>query len=140
MVLLTGCQKLGTFVFNARSRILKLGSDMFRWQEGETEFSWLVWSLVIWTRTIKCFNFEGQTNGEEIAIRISYWPTNYKCESKFKVPFTSSWAHFGLVMVQCLKWPLLQGQWKWWTVMLHRGLGAIIKRENNLDLILAKRD
>jgi hypothetical protein len=24
--------------------------------------------------------------------------------------------------------------------MLHRGLGAIIKRENNLDLILAKRD
>jgi hypothetical protein len=112
MILLTGWQNLGTFVFNPKSRIPKLGSDMFGWQEGETEFSWFVWSLVIWTRTINCSNFgpptfEGQTNGEEIAVHISYWPSNYKCESKFKVPFTSSWAHFGLVMVQCLKWPLL---------------------------------
>jgi hypothetical protein len=135
MILLTGWQKLGAFVFNPRSRIPKLRSDMFGWHERETKFSWLVWSLVIWTRTINCSNFgaptsEGQTNCEEIGICISYWPINYKCESKFKVPFTSSWAHFGLVMVQC----------KWWTVMLHRGLGAIIKRGNNLDLILAKHD
>jgi hypothetical protein len=78
MILLTGWQKLSTFVFNLRSRVPKLGSDIFGCHEGETKFSWLVWRLVIWTSSNFGFpTFEGQTNCEEIGIRISYWPTNY---------------------------------------------------------------